>query len=386
MLSGSNCIICVALPGGARRDRRSPDRWLVNEVEAARLRGEGSEPRLLALTTAVPPHVLRQEQAKALARRIFAGRGGELERLLPVFDHAGIDTRHSCLPPERHLEPQGWKARNRSYVDHALDLIGTASRAALERAGCGAADVGAVVVVSTTGLATPSLDALLIERLALPRDTVRLPIFGLGCVGGVLGLARAAALARQMPDRPVLLAVVELCALTFRAADTSNSNIVAAALFGDGAAAAVVAAGGAGPVIAEAGEHTWAGSLDVMGWRIEDDGFGVLFSRDIPALIRTRYRGALAGFLGKCGLGLDDIDGFAMHPGGAKVLQALEETLELAPAALADSRAVLRTHGNMSAPTVLFVLERMLARGTSGRLLASALGPGFTAGFLLLET
>jgi alkylresorcinol/alkylpyrone synthase len=123
-----------------------------------------------------------------------------------------------------------------------------------------------------------------------------------------------------------------------------------------------------------------------MGWRIEDDGFGVLFSRDIPALVRTRYRGALSGFLGKCGLGLDDIDGFAMHPGGAKVLQALEETLELAPAALADSRAVLRTHGNMSAATVLFVLERMLARGTSGRLLASALGPGFTAGFLLLET
>jgi alkylresorcinol/alkylpyrone synthase len=358
----------------------------VSEVEAAHLRDGTGEPRLLALTTAVPPHVLRQKHAKTLARRIFAGRGAELERLLPVFDHAGIDTRHSCLPPERHLEPQGWKARNRSYVDHALDLISTASATALERAGCGPADVGAVVVVSTTGLATPSLDALLIERLALPRDTVRLPIFGLGCVGGVLGLARAAALARQMPDRPVLLAVVELCALTFRAADTSNSNIVAAALFGDGAAAAVVAAGGAGPVIAEAGEHTWAGSLDVMGWRIEDDGFGVLFSRDIPALVRSRYRSALCGFLDKCGLGLDDIDGFAMHPGGAKVLQALEESLELAPAALADSRAVLRAHGNMSAATVLFVLERMLARDSSGRLLVSALGPGFTAGFLLLET
>jgi alkylresorcinol/alkylpyrone synthase len=358
----------------------------VSEVEAAHLRDGTGEPRLLALTTAVPPHVLRQKHAKTLARRIFAGRGADLERLLPVFDHAGIDTRHSCLPPERHLEPQGWKARNRSYVDHALDLIGSASRAALERASCGPADVGAVVVVSTTGLATPSLDALLIERLALPRDCTRLPIFGLGCVGGVLGLARAAALARQMPDRPVLFAVVELCALTFRTADTSNSNLVAAALFGDGAAAAVLAASGAGPVIAEAGEHTWPGSLDVMGWRIEDDGFGVLFSRDIPALVRSRYRSALCGFLDKCGLGLDDIDGFAMHPGGAKVLQALEESLELAPAALADSRAVLRAHGNMSAATVLFVLERMLARDTSGRLLVSALGPGFTAGFLLLET
>jgi alkylresorcinol/alkylpyrone synthase len=242
-----------------------------------------------------------------------------------------------------------------------------------------------VVVVSTTGLATPSLDALLIERLGLPRDVIRLPIFGLGCVGGVLGMARAAALARETRGRPVLFAVVELCALTFRAADTSNSNIVAAALFGDGAAAGVIALDGAGPLLGASGQHTWPGSLDVMGWRIEDDGFGVLFSRDIPALVRNRYRDALCGFLDGRGLGLDDLDGFAMHPGGVKVLQALEQSLELAPAALDDSRAVLRDYGNMSAATVLFVLERMLARGATGRLLASALGPGFTAGFLLLE-
>jgi alkylresorcinol/alkylpyrone synthase len=349
------------------------------------LQAEGSEPRLLALATAVPPHVLRQDQVKALARRIFADRGAELERLLPVFDNAGIDTRHACLPAARYLERQGWKARNQSYVGHALDLIAAASTDALAGAGLTAADVGAVVAVSTTGLATPSLDALLIERLALPRDTVRLPIFGLGCVGGVLGLARAATLARAMPGRPVLLAAVELCALTFRPADTSNSNVVAAALFGDGAAAAIITTAGAGPALAAAGEHTWPGSLDVMGWRIEDDGFGVLFSRDIPALVRRRYRSALAGFLAGQSLGLEDIAHFAMHPGGAKVLQALEETLELAPEALADSREVLRTHGNMSAVTVLFVLERMLARGASGRVLASALGPGFTAGFLLLD-
>jgi alkylresorcinol/alkylpyrone synthase len=342
--------------------------------------------RLLALTTAAPPHVLRQEQVKALARRIFAERTAELERLLPVFDHAGIETRHSCLPLERYLERQSWKARNRTYVDHALALIGSASEAALDRAGLAPSDVGAVVTVSTTGLATPSLDALLIERLGLPRDTIRLPIFGLGCAGGVLGIARAASLARTMPDRPVLFAVVELCALTFRAVDTSNSNIVAAALFGDGAGAGVLAMAGAGPVIAGYGEHTWPASLDIMGWRIEDDGFGVLFSRDIPALVRNRYRSALLGFLDGCGLRLDDIDRFAMHPGGVKVLQALAEALDLSPVALRDSREVLRSHGNMSAATVLFVLERMLAQDRSDRILASALGPGFTAGFVLLET
>jgi alkylresorcinol/alkylpyrone synthase len=334
----------------------------------------------------VPPHVLHQSDAKALAQRVFAARGAELERFLPVFDHAGIEMRHSCLSPEQYLERQGWKARNQTYVQPALELICAASETALARAGLVASDVGAVVTVSTTGLATPSLDALLIERLGMRCDTIRLPIFGLGCAGGVLGMARAAAIARAMPDRPVLFAVVELCALTFRPVDTSNSNIVAAALFGDGAAAGVLAMAGAGPVIAGSGEHTWPASLDVMGWRIEDDGFGVLFSRDIPALVRDRYRGALVGFLDSRGLRLDDIDGFAMHPGGVKVLQALAEALGLSPVALRDSREVLRSHGNMSAAPALFVLERMLAQGRSGCILASALGPGFTAGFLLLET
>jgi alkylresorcinol/alkylpyrone synthase len=180
--------------------------------------------------------------------------------------------------------------------------------------------------------------------------------------------------------------VVELCALTFRLADASNSNIVAAALFGDGAAAAIVGTEGDGPVIAGSSEYTWPASLDVMGWRIEDDGFGVLFSRDIPTIVRRHYPGALASFLDTRRLRIADIDGFAMHPGGAKVLCALEEALDLPPAALDDSREILRTHGNMSAATVLFVLERMLARGGRGRILASALGPGFTAGFLDLET
>jgi alkylresorcinol/alkylpyrone synthase len=356
-----------------------------SDLALARIGSGACAPRLLALATAVPPHVLHQSEAKALARRIFATRGAELERLLPVFDNAGIQTRHFCLLAEQYLERQSWKARNQIYVEHALELICAASETALARAGLAASDVGAVVTVSTTGLATPSLDALLLERLGLPCDTVRLPIFGLGCAGGVLGMARAAALACALPARPVLFAVVELCALTFRLADVSSSNIVAAALFGDGAAAGVVALDGAGAVIAGAGEHTWRASLDVMGWRIEDDGFGVLFSRDIPALIRERYRSVLSGFLDGCGLQLDDIAGFAMHPGGSKVLLALGDALDLPPAALDDSREVLRSHGNMSSATVLFVLERMLARGVGGRILASALGPGFTAGFLLLE-
>lgn len=343
------------------------------------------EPRLISLATAVPAHVLRQDQVKAAARHAFAARGADIERLLPVFDHAGVEIRYSCIPLRQYLEPWTWKARNQIYVENALRLISSASTLALQRAGMRPEDIGAVVTVSTTGLATPSLDALLVEQLRLPREVVRLPIFGLGCAGGVLGMARAAALAQVLAG-PTLFAVVELCALTFRITDSSNSNIVAAALFGDGAAAGIIGTDGDGPVIAGSGEYTWPASLDVMGWRIEDDGFGVVFSRDIPSLVRQQYRNALAGFLETRGLDLGDIGGFAMHPGGAKVLQALEEALDLPPAALDHSREILRTHGNMSAATVLFVLERMLTHGGAGRILASALGPGFTAGFLDLET
>jgi alkylresorcinol/alkylpyrone synthase len=243
--------------------------------------------------------------------------------------------------------------------------------------------------VSTTGIATPSLDALLLDRLPFRRDVARLPIFGLGCAGGVLGLARAAQLARAAPGMRVLFLVVDLCALTFRKIDQSKSNVVAAALFGDGAAAALVGPGLNGdagePVIAASGEYTWPDSLGVMGWHVEDDGLGVLFSRDIPTLVRGQFRPALDQFLAKQGQTIADIDAFVCHPGGAKVVTAFEEALELPQGELWPAREVLRDYGNMSAPTVLFVLERMLP-ARAGRYLMSALGPGFTAAFLTLET
>jgi len=223
------------------------------------------------------------------------------------------------------------------------------------------------------------------QEVALRRDIHRLPVFGLGCAGGVIGLSHAAALARAAPDSRVLFLVVELCALTFRHGDNSNSNIVASALFGDGAAAALVGCAGEGPALGPAGAHTWPGSLDVMGWNVAEDGLGVQFSRDIPGLIRAEFRAAAAAFLERHGLGLADIDRPICHPGGAKVLDALEAAFALPRGAMTEARSVLRDYGNMSAATVLFVLERALANGAAGRLLLSALGPGFTAGFQVLE-
>ena len=243
-----------------------------------------------------------------------------------------------------------------------------------------------VVSVSTTGIATPSLDALLAERIGLRRDVERLPIFGLGCAGGVIGLARAAALAAAEPGKRVLIVVVELSGLTFRRSDASKSNVIATAIFGDGAAAAVITTTGNGPEITCWGEYTWRDSLDIMGWSVEDDGLGVVFSRDIPALTRTEFREASLAFLESKRLGLADIDEFVCHPGGTKVLDALEQAFGLPPQGLVRPRAVLREFGNMSAATVMFVLERVLRDGISGRFLLSSLGPGFSAAFVVMET
>jgi alkylresorcinol/alkylpyrone synthase len=213
----------------------------------------------------------------------------------------------------------------------------------------------------------------------------RLPIFGLGCAGGVMGLARAADLVRVDPAAKVLFLVVELCALCFRKDDTSTSNFVATVLFGDGAAAALISGAGDGPAFGPAGDHTWPDTLDIMGWDVEEDGLRALFSRDIPTLVRAELRQAALSFLARQGLCLADVEQFICHPGGAKVLTALEEAFGLTDGALVESRSVLRDYGNMSAATVMFVLDRALKAGARGRMLLSALGPGFTAAFQILE-
>jgi alkylresorcinol/alkylpyrone synthase len=342
------------------------------------------DPRLLALATALPSYRYTQEEVRDAAGLLFDRESADLERLLPVFDNAGIAARYSCVPLEWYMAPHGWMERTHLFRQHAVELLSQAALACLARAGLTTHDVDAVVAVSTTGVATPSLDALILERLDLPRETRRLPIFGLGCAGGVIGLSRAIDLARAYPGTRVLYLVVELCALTFRHGDNTKSNVVAAALFGDGAAAALLSTEGEGPRFGVAGEHTFAHSLDVMGWRVKEDGLGVLFSRDIPTLVRTEFKALLETFLGRLGLARCDLAGAICHPGGAKVLDALEESFELAPGAMTIAREVLRDCGNMSAATVLFVLERTLAGGIPGQYLMSALGPGFSAGFQML--
>lgn len=348
-------------------------------------------PKLLSLATAVPPFVLKQTEVAAQAREIFSHRARDIERLMPVFTNAGIETRRSCVPLEWYLEASDWKERNSIYVESAVELLAKATLECLEQVDMAVEDVDAIITISTTGIATPSLDARLINQLGLRRDVMRLPVFGLGCAGGVLGLSRAASFASAMPGKNVLLLVVELCALTFRPGDLSKSNVIAAALFGDGAAAALVStrpsstAPHSQPALTAAGEYTWPDSLDVMGWHIENDGFGVLFSRDIPAIIAERFGPALDGFLGCNALSRKDLSEYVCHPGGTKVLAALEGALALPEGTMCDARDILREYGNMSAATVMFVLERALRGPPRDRILMSALGPGFSAAFQVLE-
>src|SRR6516225_7896525 len=206
-------------------------------------------PRLLAIATAVPPYPLDQTDVIERVKLLF-GRSPELDRLLPVFLNTGIHRRYSCVPIESYDRAHGWPERNRIYLTSALDLLETAAQRVLCLTGRQKDDIDSIVVVSTTGIATPSLDALLMERMGLRRTVRRLPIFGLGCAGGVLGLGYAATQAAVAPGKKVLFLVVELCALSFRRDDLSKSNVVATALFGDGAAAALLSTDGAGPAIA----------------------------------------------------------------------------------------------------------------------------------------
>ncbi|HEV2105350.1 MAG TPA: 3-oxoacyl-[acyl-carrier-protein] synthase III C-terminal domain-containing protein [Candidatus Eisenbacteria bacterium] len=365
----------------------------------------GDPPRLLALATAVPPHVARQGDVKSLATYLFAGMVGADRRLIEVFDHADIATRNVCMPLEWFASDHDFAEKNDLYVEHAVRLGESAVRAALARAGLAPRDVDHLVFVSSTGLATPSVDARLANVLGLRGDVRRTPIWGLGCAGGAAGLARARDFALADPAARVVLVSLEICSLTFQRHDLSKRNLVAASLFGDGAAAAVIAGAraprpgnGAGAPAPANGDHPlellasrstlWPDTLDVMGWTVDGHGLHVVFARDIPTIVNERVRPGLEAFLAEHGLTLQTLAHLVAHPGGVKVLRAYTQALGLPETALRHAREVLRDHGNMSSPTCLFVLERLLADGgvaPGTHAVVAALGPGFSAEYVLLR-
>jgi alkylresorcinol/alkylpyrone synthase len=341
---------------------------------------------ICSLATAVPEHVMTQDEIGERTRRVFGLRMPEFDRLAPVFDHAGIAKRHSVRPGVWYEAPHTWTDRTAVYLEAATALFVQSAQQAIARAGLAASDISIIVTVSSTGIAAPSLEARASKALGFSPNVRRVPIFGLGCAGGVTGLAVAARLAEAQPGANVLFVAVEVCTLAVRLDQLTKANIVALALFGDGAAAAVIRAGDTG--IARLGgseEHTWPDTLDIMGWNVDEQGFGVIFDRSIPPFALDHLAPAVDAMLERQGRKRDDIAQVICHPGGKKVIEAIETSLELTPGALQHERAVLSEFGNMSAPTALFVLERAIGSGLPATSLLLALGPGFTLSTMLLH-
>jgi alkylresorcinol/alkylpyrone synthase len=337
--------------------------------------------RIASLATAVPPHVLERDFVAQEAKRIFARFGDEYERMANVFTNASIDRRYSVCPVEWFETASNWGDRAARFLEGAKILFRTTAAEALKKSGLKASEIDVIVTISSTGIATPSIESHGMHEMGFRDDVMRVPVFGLGCAGGVTGLALAAQMAQ---GKNVLLVVIELCTLAFRPDEMSKSNVIATALFGDGAAAMVITQNSDGPVIEHAGQHTWANTIDIMGWRVDDQGLGAIFARSIPDLVTNDLRPAAEDFLMKHDLKVSDLESFTFHPGGVKVLQALETVFEMPDGTLANERKILAGYGNMSAPTVLFVLQEALKQKSSGRRFVGSLGPGFTASFMTL--
>jgi alkylresorcinol/alkylpyrone synthase len=340
---------------------------------------------LLSLATAVPPYLVEQSEAKARAREAF-GRKALFDRLSGVFDNAGIARRHIVAPLDWYSAKHGWSDRNAIYLEAAEKLFIDAATAAIEKAGLTPEQIDGVVTASTTGIATPSLEARVAGRIGFREDIRRVPVFGLGCAGGVNGLSLAARLATADPGSHWLFVTVETCSISIRLDSDDPAAVVATALFGDGAAAAVVTSGEHSLArIGGSAEKLFPDTLRIMGWDVEDPGLSVVFDRAIPPFIEKHLATTIDEMCDGLGIRRSEIERFCCHPGGVKVLDAIEAALDLNQGELNLEREVLRDYGNMSAPTVLFVLDRLLKQGLPDKVMMTAFGPGFTCAGLLLE-
>ncbi len=362
------------------------------ETEGERRRPPG----IAAVGSALPPHFYDQETLLRAFRRHWAERHHNLDRLEQLHRNVLVGGRHLALPLEEYERLETWGQANDAWIRVAQEVGGEAVERALERAGLGPGDVDALITVSVTGIATPSLDARLMNRLGLPPRVKRMPIFGLGCVAGAAGIARAADAVRAFPGQVAVLLSVELCSLTLQLRDLSIPNLIASGLFGDGAAAVVVTGADRaeelpsadGPRVVATRSVFYPDTERVMGWDVSEQGFRIVLSAEVPEMVRRHLRRDVDAFLADHGLSRGEIASWVCHPGGPKVLEAMEETLELPEGALEVTWRSLREVGNLSSTSVLLALEETMESrrpepGSPGVLLA--MGPGFCSELVLLE-
>ena len=363
-------------------------------------------PVIAGSSTGLPPHVYPQARLAELMTELLASSPATEQAIARMFAATGVAQRHLALAPDGYRELAGFGGRCSAWIEVATELGEGVVAAALADGGVEPAEVGLLLSTTVTGVAVPSLDARLMNRIAFAASLKRAPLFGLGCVGGAAGLARVADYLRGHPGELALLLSVELCSLTFQAGDESIANVIATGLFGDGAAAVLIA--GAEHPIAQAPEHGFepAGARAprpsilasrsaffpateaMMGWDIVDTGFAIVLSPEVPALVERELPGLVDDLLAEHGLRRAEIAAWIAHPGGPKVIDAVERGLELEPGQLAASRAGLARFGNLSSASVLFLLDefrRERAPAPGSHALLFALGPAFCAELVLLR-
>ena len=357
-------------------------------------------PVIVSTKTGFPEHYYPQDTLLAAAQQEWtrmrkrASIGKTLEQF---YTNVQVKGRYLAWPLERYKEPTTFEERNNAYIETALELGEQTICALLEQVHMSPQEIDQLTVISTTGIAVPALDARLMNRIPFSQRMKRLPLFGLGCMGGAAGIARTADYLQGHPQEAVILFAVELCSLTIQRDDLSLANLVASGLFGDGAVAVLMVgddhtlAGRAQslPRVIDSQSHFFPGTEHIMGWDVGDSGFKVLLSADIAGLAQSEVRPILEAFLGRHELTIADIDHWLVHPGGPRVIQALETGLDLPDEALALSWESLAEAGNISSASVLLILDKTLKRSPSRKPGAygvmMAMGPAFSAELVLLQ-
>ncbi|WP_028402752.1 type III polyketide synthase [Ectobacillus panaciterrae] len=357
-------------------------------------------PKIVSVGISPPPHILTQETVVSFVKDLFGGTFKDIKRLLGVFENGQIEKRHFAKDFSWFQKERTFEERNHAYIESSVTLGAKAIENCLsnsyflQRPVC-AEDIEAFFFISSTGLATPTIDAKIMNVLPFSAHTKRIPIWGLGCAGGAAGLSRAFEYCKAFPKAKVIVLAVELCSLTFQRNDLSKSNLIGTSLFADGVACVLVAGDEADvasalpvlPAYKSSQSTLMKDAEDVMGWDVRNNGLYVIFSKDIPTIIRSWLRPNVESFLMKQDMRVGDLMHFIAHPGGKKVLEAYEESLGMTEDKTRISFEVLRQYGNMSSATVLYVLEEYMqmvrTAGESG--LIAALGPGFSSELILVE-
>lgn len=347
--------------------------------------------KIASAASAFPKNYYPQKFLLEKLQEYWGDRLKNPQMLARLHRNVSVNGRHLAIPPEKYYELETWGKANDVWIEVAQELGEQALCRALHHAGLEASDLGSLFFTSVTGISSPSIDALLINRMGLPVNIRRVPIFGLGCVAGAAGIARAADYVRAYPSQAAALVSVELCSLTIQRDDLSVANLISSGLFADGSAAVIVAGDElqvTGPEVLATRSVFYPNTEEMMGWKVTEKGFRITLSPEVPVLIREHLGHDVDAFLADHGHKRRDINSWVLHTGGPKVLEATAAALELNDGQLDASWDCLKRVGNLSSASVLVVLEDVMANrrpepGTLGIL--AAMGPGFCSEIVLLR-